>query len=213
MQQAQAPSPKLTDEPTPLFPYAESEDLTNYPPELRLALERYVERMGFLPNALKLYLHRPEIALTLWTLNDRIMRDPSSTLDRFLKRRLGAVASKTNGCTYCTSHHCAILKSPVTSGSEGWGLEDAELQDLMAGRYEPKDEFERVCFDFVRAASSDPANVGQDIYDRLVQLLTPAQIIELAHVVGFWKYYNTVHDSLRVPLESGLLPLSGYVDL
>ena len=44
-----------------------------------------MKRMGFLPNALKLYAHRPEIAETLFRLNSDIMRDPSSTLDQFLK--------------------------------------------------------------------------------------------------------------------------------
>jgi hypothetical protein len=50
---------------------------------------------GFLPNALKLYMQRPEIAETLWKLNSNLMRDPSSTLDQGLKRRLGAVAGQS----------------------------------------------------------------------------------------------------------------------
>ncbi len=53
----------------------------------------------------------PKIAATLWALNTNVMRDPSSTLDQSLKRRLGAVASKVNGCAYCTTSHCAILKT------------------------------------------------------------------------------------------------------
>jgi len=44
-------------------------------------------------------------------------------------------------------------------------------------------------------------------------LLTPPQIIELACVVGFWKMYNTIHDSLRVPIEAHLLEQTGYVDV
>ncbi len=92
-------------EQEPFIPYVEEKD---YPASLRPVLDPYIRRMGFLPNALKLYMHRPEIAETLWKLNSNVMRHPSSTLDQGLKRRLGAVASRTNGCTYCTSHHCAI---------------------------------------------------------------------------------------------------------
>jgi hypothetical protein len=40
----------------------------------------------------------------------------------------------------------------------------------------------------------------------------PPQIVELACVVGFWKFYNAVHDSLHIPLESHLLKDSGWVD-
>ena len=102
-------------EQEPFIPYVEE-----CPEDLRTLLGPYVARMGFLPNALKLYMHRPEIAAGLWKLNGNVMRDPSSTLDQGLKRRLGAVASKVNGCTYCTTHHCTILKTPAGVGTEGW---------------------------------------------------------------------------------------------
>ena len=61
---------------------------------------------------------------------------------------------------------------------------------------------ERACFDYVRAASEDPTSVPDEVLQRLKQHLTPPQIIELACVVGFWKFYNTVHDSLHIPVES-----------
>ena len=185
----------------PLIPYVQEND---YPASLQPVLEPYVRRMGFLPNALELYMHRPEIAETLWKLNSNIMRDPSSTLDQNLKRRLGTVASKVNGCTYCTTHHCAILRRSGGPGAEGWGMEDEELRRLLRGEDEPRNEFERVCFDFVRAASADPGGVPDEIYDRLKALLTPAQIVELACVAGFWKMYNTIHEALRVPVEEEL---------
>jgi uncharacterized peroxidase-related enzyme len=192
----------------PFIPYVEPQDT---PERLKPLLDEYTARMGFLPNALKLYMHRPEIAETLWTLNNNVMRDPSSTLEQGLKRRLGAVASRINGCTYCTTHHCTILKTPGGAGSEGWGMTHEELMDLMRGDLEPRNEMERACFDFVRAASADPKTVPDDIYDRLKAHLTPPQIVELACLVGFWKMYNTIHDSLRVPIEEQLQPNTGYV--
>ncbi len=52
-----------------------------------------------------------------------------------------------------------------------------------------------------------------EILQRLKKHLTPPQIVELACVVGFWKFYNTVHDSLHIPVESQLLDDTGYVSL
>ena len=106
-------------EKEPFIPYVEEKD---YPASLQPILDPYARRMGFVPNALKLYMHRPEIAGTLWTLNSNIMRDPSSTLDQNLKRRLAAVASKINGCTYCTAHHCSMLRRAGVAGAEGWAM-------------------------------------------------------------------------------------------
>ena len=121
----------MASEQQPFIPYVEEND---YPANLKPVLDPYVKRMGFLPNALKLYMHRPEIAETLWKLNSNVMRDPSSTLDQGLKRRLATVASNVNGCTYCTSHHCAILKSAADSGAEGWGMTHEDLTASPARR-------------------------------------------------------------------------------
>jgi alkylhydroperoxidase family enzyme len=204
------PKPKVLFEGEPFIPYMREED---FAPQLKQVVEPYKKRMGFLPNALKLYAYRPEIAETLWRLNSNIMRDPSSKLDQFLKRRLAAIACAVNGCAYCTAHSCSMLKKPREAGYEGWGMSEGELQEMITGDLEPKDEFERACFDYVRVASEDPTSVPDEILQRLKQHLTPPQIVELACVVGFWKFYNTVHDSLHIPVESQLLGDTGYVDL
>lgn len=205
-----APPPRVLVEAEPFIPYVKEEA---FAPQLKPVVEPYKKRMGFLPNALKLYAHRPEIAETLWKLNSNVMRDPSSTLDQFLKRRLAAVICMINGCAYCTAHSCAMLKKPKDNQAEGWGLSEDELQEMLLGDLEPKDEMERACFDFARAASEDPTAVPDEILMRLKKHLSPPQIVELACVVGFWKFYNTVHDALKIPVESQLLADTGYVDL
>jgi uncharacterized peroxidase-related enzyme len=208
--QSKPPKPRVLVEAEPFIPYVKEED---FAPRLKPVVEPYKKRMGFLPNALKLYAHRPEIAETLWQLNSKVMRDPSSTLDQCFKRKLAAIACATNGCAYCTAHSCAMLKKPSGADYEGWGLAEEELQSLITGEYVPKDELERACIDYVRAASEDPTSVPDEILQRLKAHLTPPQIIELACLVGFWKFYNAVHDSLRIPVESQLLQDTGYVDL
>ena len=205
-----APTPRLSVEAEPFIPYVKEED---YPADLVPVLEPYNKRMGFIPNALKLYMHRPEIAGTLWKLNSNIMRDESSTLDQNLKRRISAVASVINGCTYCSSHCCSMLKGDVNALSEGWGMAEEDLQALVKGDLAPKDNMEAACFAYVEAASADPTSVPAEVLEELKNHLTPPQIVELACVVGFWKMYNTIHDSLHIPLEEHLLEVSGYVDL
>ena len=51
------------------------------------------------------------------------------------------------------------------------------------------------------------------VANHVMTAVTPPQIVELACVVGFWKFYNTVHDSLHIPIEKHLLGDTGYVDL
>src|SRR5436305_12862801 len=123
-----APTPRFTVAAELFIPYVPHEEVVR---KLGATVEPYVKRMGFLPNALKLYAHRPEIAETLFQLNSNIMRDPSSTLDQFFKRKLSALASKTNGCTYCTAHCCSMLMRATGLGPEGWGLSADEVHELL----------------------------------------------------------------------------------
>ena len=203
------PEPRVTKTSEPFIPYVPDEKVVE---RLRAVVEPYMKRMGFLPNALKLYAYRPEIAETLFRLNSNIMRDPSSTLDQLLKRKLSALASKTNGCAYCTAHCCNMLMRDKAS-SEGWGLSQDELLKILDDDYKPANKMEAACFDFVRVASTDPSNVPSQVLDNLKKHLTPPQIVELACVVGFWKFYNAVHDSLHIPVEEHLLNDTRYVDV
>ena len=201
------PDPRLTVEAEPFIPYADTDAL---PEALRTTLAAYEKRMGFLPNALRLYAHRPEILALIARLNDTVMRHESGQLDKGLKRRIGALCSRLNGCTYCTAHNCGTLKTAVDADAEGWGFTDDDVEALFDTGYTPDGEAEKACFEYARAASQDSSNVPREILDRLAQHLTPPQIIELASVVGFWKMFNTIHDSLHVPLEEKLLGESGW---
>jgi uncharacterized peroxidase-related enzyme len=206
------PAPKLQKEEEPFIPYVELED---FDPILKERSEKYAQRMGFLPNCNKLYAHRPAIAAPLWDLNSAIMRDESSTLPQGLKRRIATRLGKLNNSTYCVSHHCGILQRTDDENrlkDEGWGVEDEDVRALLVDSDNGRDEFEKACFDFADAMTLDPTTISDEIYQRIERLLSPAQVVELAAVVGFWKLYNTIHSGLRVPLEEHLLEFSGWIN-
>ena len=168
-------------------------------------MDAYEKRMGFLPNALRLYMHRPELLECLIRLNDTVMRDPSSHLDRELKRRIAAFCSSLNRSAYCVAHNTNTLASAGGGENEGWDYDAADIDALLDPGYEPEDPVESACFAYARAATLDPADVPKAILDRLAETLTPPQAVELACVVGFWKMYNGIHESLGVPIEAALL--------
>ena len=105
--------------------------------------------------------------------------------------------------------HCPIRKAPDVS-LRTLGSHDLEILD---DDYQPETPMEKACFEYVRAASEAPDAVPRHLLDNLKKHLTPPQIVELACVVGFWKFYNTVHDSLHIPVEEHLLSDTRYVDV
>ena len=197
----------MTDQPPsresdPIIPYAKMQDL---PEHLQKPLADYIERMGFLPNALKLYMHRPEILQCMISINNATMRDPSSHLSAELKRRVSLLCSALNHSAYCVAHNAGTMKKGAQAGGEGWGYSDADLAKVLDPDNSELDQMEAACMAYARAATIDPSEVPQEVVLKLSEVLTPPQVVELACVVGFWKMYNTIHESLYVPLEDELL--------
>jgi AhpD family alkylhydroperoxidase len=208
MSATNAPSPKpidvVHDEGNPeafiLYPPI-GKDLEHVPIHVRPDVFYYRARMGFLPNAIKLYLHVPWIGEHLFRLNNAIMRDERNSLDEQLKYRLALVASRANECTYCVSHHACTLQ-------RRWGYGDEQLAETLDPEA-PHDEREALAMEFVRQASKDPAGVTDDLRGRLAQNFTPQEVMEIVLLIGFWKMYNLMHIAMAVPLED---LVAGYRD-
>ncbi|MGH8874961.1 MAG: carboxymuconolactone decarboxylase family protein, partial [Acidimicrobiia bacterium] len=175
------------------------------PSDLKPHLAGYVERMGFLPNALKIYLHRPHLLKQIIRLNNAVMRHPENVLSEEFKYRMSFIISRTHGCRYCCAHHAHTLRTK-------WGLDDAGLEDVLSLR-NPRDEREAAAWDFAHAASQGPEHVTEEMRRRLGELFSPEEVVEIACTLGFWAFYNRIHSNLAIPIEEDLLSESGWVDV
>ena len=190
-----------SEEAEPFFPYADPDDA---PVDLQRMLGSYSERMGFLPNALRLYLHRPHILKQVIRLNNTIMRHEGNLVSEEFKYRMSFIVSRNHGCRYCCAHHAATLKKK-------FGFTDDDLEQILRLR-DPVDEREAVAWEFADAASRGPENVTEEMRTRLAEVFSPEEVIEIAATLGFWAFYNRIHSSLNVPIEEHLLPEAGWVD-
>tara|TARA_B100000676_G_C18087333_1_gene856187 strand:- start:1131 stop:1730 length:600 start_codon:yes stop_codon:yes gene_type:complete len=188
-------------EETPFIPYADRDAL---PDQLKAPLEAYEARMGFMPNALKLYMHRPELLACLVQLNNTVMRDESSHLDAGLKRRISAICSFLNKSAYCVAHNTNTLMNEDRGDEEGWGFSAQDVAKLLDPAYAPNDPAEKAAIEYAKAASLNHSNVPRPVLESLAEHMTPPQIVELACVVGFWAMYNSIHEALDVPIEETL---------
>jgi len=182
----------------PAVPYVEVEALT---PQAKAVHDRIQDAIGFMPNSMLTYLHRPAIAAALLELRAAVYAVDDDSLPVDIQARLGLICSSVNGCAYCTSHQCSSVQNPLGHAQAG-GLTDAQVADLISGKDEGRDPVERACFAYARAASFDPASVPRQMLEELRRLLTPAQIVQLAGIVGKWKMVNLIHDSLHLPIEN-----------
>lgn len=190
------------EEKEPFFPYADTKEL---PSVVGAQLEAYEARMGFLPNALKLYAHSPHILRQIIRMNNTVMRHEANVLSEEFKYRMAFIISRNHGCRYCCAHHANTIKKK-------FGYDDADLEDVLHLRG-PRDEREAAAWAFVDAASRGPQYTTDELRDRLGDLFTPQEVIEIAATLGFWAFYNRIHSNLDVPIEQDLLHESGWVDV
>jgi uncharacterized peroxidase-related enzyme len=191
----------------PVIPYVDPDSLDE---EARAMLDRMAAMTGVVPNSMRTYFHRPAIARAVMGLMGTIVADPDSELPVPLKGKLGIICSTINGCAYCTSHQCHVAAHPPGGSA---GLSDAEITALVTGADEGSDPVEAACFEYARAASHDPASVTPQMLEALKDVLTSAQIVELAAVVGMWKMINTIHDTLQLPIEPDMQDYARYLDV
>jgi AhpD family alkylhydroperoxidase len=206
-----SPVKTATDSPQPIAreiaDEGQSEAFIPYPPlganlehvpiHVRADVAYYISRMGFLPNAIKLYLHVPWIAEHLIGLNNALMRDERNALSEHFKYRLCMLASRVNECTYCTAHHAATLK-------RRWGYDDDRLRQVL-GQEGPANEREAVAMEFVQQASKDATAVSDELRQRLARHYTPQEVMEIVLLIGFLKMYNIMHSAMNVPIEDPVL--------
>ena len=193
----------------PTIPFV---DVATLDPEARTFHDRMAAQIGFVPNSIKTYLHRPDIAMAIMGLTASVYAPSEGGLPPRIKARLGAICSVTNGCAYCTSHQCNSLQNPSAFGGSATGLTDQEVAALVSGQDHGCDAVEQACFAYARAASLDPNSVSNQLLAEMNAVLTPAQIVELAAVVGTWKLLNCIHDSLHLPIEDAMLPYRHFID-
>ncbi len=195
-----------TDKPTlrrdPIIPYA---DRNEAPPDLKPMLDFYEQRMGFFPNALAIYLHRPHLLKQIIRLNNAVMRHDRNVLSEEFKYRLSFLISRNHGCRYCCAHEAHTLR-------EKYGLKEEAVLSILQLQ-NPRDEREAVAWEFVHKASQGAGHVTDDLRRRLAEHFTAEEIVEIACVVGFWAFFNRVHTALDVPLEEHLWDEGHWVDV
>ena len=190
-----------TVEEDPFLPYA---DLQEVPSDLKKQLDAYSDRMGFLPNALKFYSHRPHILKQIIRLNNTIMRHSRNLLSEEFKYRMSFIVSRNHGCRYCCAHHASTLRTK-------FGCSDDELSDIL-NLENPRDDRERIAWEFVDVASLGPEHVDDAHRSRLADAFSPEEVVEIVCTLGFWAFYNRVHACTAMPIETQLLGDSGWVD-
>lgn len=163
-------------------------------PELKGHFDFFLSTLGFTPNSVLIMQRKPRLVKAFAELNAAVM-DPAGEVDLGFRRLIGHVASKASGCLYCQAH--------TLLGAHNFGISDEKLAAVWNYATSPHySERERVALDFALAAASQPNAVTDELFARVRQHWSEAEIVEILGVVAMFGFLNRWNDTMATPLEA-----------
>ncbi len=159
------------------------------PPEVRELWAKPIEKLGFVPNVLRVYAIRPR-HLELWNaFYDDLMRGESG-LTKAQREMIAVVVSAANRCHYCIVSHSAALRKLT-----GDAILVEQLQTNHAyAKVEPK---ERAMLDFTVKLTEQSHRCTEADVEALREVgWTDEDIMDIAEVAAMFNFTNRLASGL-----------------
>lgn len=159
-----------------------------------------LEKLGFVPNVLRVFALRPQHLLKWWDYYDELLRGESG-LTKTQREMIAVVVSSTNRCHYCIVSHSAALRKLTKDPA----LSDQIASDYTAADLEPR---ERAMLDFAVKLTKASADMTDADVDALREAgWTDEDIFDIAQVAAMFNFTNRLASGL------GWEPNPEYVSL
>ena len=159
------------------------------PDEVVELWQQPLEKLGFVPNVLRVFALRPAHLLGWWAYYDELMRGESG-LSKAQREMIAVVVSATNRCHYCVVSHSAALRK-LTG--------DPVLVDQLATnhKYAPLDERERAMLDFAVKLTEESHRSGPGDVEALRGAgWSDEEIMDIAQVAAMFNFTNRLASGL-----------------
>jgi uncharacterized peroxidase-related enzyme len=169
--------------------WLEVPDESDVPAEVKELWEAPLEKLGFVPNVLRLFAIRPDHLLRWWSYYDELMRGESG-LTKAQREMIAVVVSATNRCHYCVVSHSAALRKLT---------EDPELADQLATAYTnvPLEDRERAMLDFaVKLTEASDRCTDEDVEALRGAGWNDEEIMDIAQVAAMFNFTNRLASGL-----------------
>ena len=159
------------------------------PPEILELWQPPLEKLGFVPNVLRLYALRPTHLLA-WNAHYEEAMKGDSTLSKAEREMIAVVVSVTNDCAYCVAAHSAALRKLT---------KDPSLSDRIAADHEHADVTPRMkrALDYAVKLTRSPSEMDESD----VQALRDAgwsdeDVMDITEVTALFNFSNRMASGL-----------------
>ena len=159
------------------------------PEGVQALFDKADEKLGFVPNVLRVYALRPR-HLELWnTFYDELMRG-ESTLTKVQREMIAVVVSVANSCAYCIAAHSAALRKLT---------KDPPLADQIATDHAQAGISDRMkrALDYALKLTRSPDAMAEDDVQRLRDAgWTDEDVMDIAEVAAMFNFTNRLASGL-----------------
>ena len=148
-----------------------------------------LEKLGFVPNVLRLYALRPS-RLLAWNAHYEEAMKGDSALTRAEREMIAVVVSVTNRCAYCIAAHSAALRKLT---------KDPALSDQIAVDYAQAGLPERLrrALDYAVKLTREPATMAEEDVASLRETgWTDEDVMDITEVASLFNFSNRMASAL-----------------
>ena len=159
------------------------------PAEVKELWEVPLERLGFVPNVLRIFALRPEHLLRWWSYYDELLRGESG-LTKVEREMIAVVVSTTNKCHYCVISHTAALRKLT---------KDPVLVDQLATGHKvaPLTGKQRAMLDFaVKLTARSHESTEGDVEALREAGWSDEEIMDIAQTAAMFNFTNRLASGL-----------------
>ena len=161
-------------------------------PELAPLLEQAERAMGYLPNDVLSLCHWPELLQSLGGLVHTVLQ--TGDVDPSLKRLIGIISSRTQGCTYCTAHS--------SYGASQLGVDAEKINAVFEFETSPLfTDAERAVLRVAWHGALQPSAVTDDDFEALKAHFSEREIVEIVAVLSLYGFLNRWNGTLQTEME------------
>lgn len=164
-------------------------DEADLPPDARGLFDAPREKLGFVPNVLRLYALRPS-HLVRWNDHYEELMKGDSGLSKAEREMIAVVVSVANRCRYCISAHSAALRKLT---------KDPELADAIAADHTaaPIESRLRAMLDYALKLTLHPTEMAESDVTALRSAgWTDEDVMDIAEVTGMFNLTNRMASGL-----------------